>query len=168
MLKTINHHWNRFIEMLLGDTRLAEFMSGLLVLGWGLFFLDPGGNTTISGLAKAMADVLPVLVWGLALTTLALAQMLGAAFGLKSARIAAAFFAAPFWGFLSLVIVISGSRVVSLLAYAAFAGICSWTYIRLANEGLKNLLQKRFAIWVRHRFNRFKQWLAARRGKRQA
>ena len=155
--------WHTFMSMFT-HTRLSEFLSGLIILGWGLFLLFPEDNATTSGVTRSMANILPAAVWGVSLCALAAAQMVGAALALKKVRIAAAFIAAPFWGFLTLAISISGTRVVSLVAYAAFAGICSWTYLRLANEGLQSVLQRRMATWVRHRLRGLIPWSKKGRG----
>ena len=142
--------WIRLLEMFLGDTRLAEFLSGLLAIGWGLYFLFPQDGTLSSNVARAMSTYAPLAVWGVTILVVGSMQSVGAAFRIKVMRVVSGYVVAPLWIFIAAWSLFSGFRVAGFLAYAAFAGICSWVYIRQAGDGL---------VWLRHR-------VADRRGKR--
>jgi hypothetical protein len=125
----------RLQEVFLLDTRPVEFMSGWLAFGWGLFLLFPpsvGNSATL----QAMSQTAPLWVWGTAVGSLGAVQICSSAFRLNRLRTAASFFIAPFWAFVTVAIFLGGSAAAGFYAYAVFAGMCSWSYIRLVGDGL--------------------------------
>lgn len=139
----MREYWDNFKDFLFRcDTRYAEFLSGLLALGWGLTLLASGERRT-SEQTNAMLAWAPLWWWGSQFVLLSGVQIVGALFGLETFRRWAGLFICPFWLFIFAVFMTT-SQLTGILAYGGFALTCSWVYLRLANRSPIILRLRRF------------------------
>jgi hypothetical protein len=106
------------------ETIWVEVMSGLLAIAWGAGIV--WGAEGRFGLWLGLLGIVLLILGNL--------QIIGALWFRSRMRAFASLLTGPFWSGIAVVIMGSGIRLPSALAYFLLAGVCAWVYLRQARD----------------------------------